>query len=144
MIIEINDDILNTDCDVIAHGVNCQGVMGSGVAKVLYEKWPTVRFAYLDYCHTRSPEKLLGRIEEVHTNDKLIINCFTQLEYGYDKKLYLSYDALERCIVKIKESGYKEVAIPKIGCGLAGGDWQIVSNIINEIAPEITFKVYYK
>lgn len=145
MIIEINKDILDTDCDVIAHGVNCQGIMGSGVAKVLYQKWPENKFMYQDYCHTRHPDKLLGDILDVITKDnKVIINCFTQLNYGYDKQLYLSYEALEKCINKIKDWGYTQIAIPKIGCGLAGGDWEKVKEILNRVAPEITFKVYYK
>jgi len=133
---EIQGNILDTTVDVIAHGVNCQGAMGSGVAKVLYTKWPEIKKEY----HKRydrkleagwKPKDFLGYVNIAHTNDnKEILNCYTQLKYGYDGKKYISYDALYDVFSAISKK-YKEVAIPKIGCGLAGGDWEIVKAIIN-------------
>lgn len=44
----INDSILNTPLEYIAQGVNCQNKMGSGVAKVIYERYPEVKKQYHD------------------------------------------------------------------------------------------------
>ena len=150
MLIEIKGDITDTDCTVIAHGVNCQGVMGSGVAKALYEKWPAVKERYLDVFTNVNAgvdgENLLGYMDDAEVEKgKFVINCFTQQYYGYDGKKYLSYDALEEAMTTLHlccKSLYKvdEIAIPKIGCGLAGGDWQIVKAILNKVFPE-DFKV---
>jgi O-acetyl-ADP-ribose deacetylase (regulator of RNase III) len=39
----IQGDITETELDFIAHGVNCQNTMGSGVAKALFTKWIGVK-----------------------------------------------------------------------------------------------------
>lgn len=61
-----------------------------------------------------------------------------------DGKRYLSYDALYKCMENLKDAceyyQVNEVAMPKIGCGLAGGNWEIVKEIILTIFP-IDFKV---
>lgn len=162
MIIEIKGDIRDTDCELIAHGVNCQNVMGSGVAKALSDKWPIVKAIYHEYFEEFDPgqdgENFLGEIDCIHIERSLgrpsprsnlfLVNCFTQQFYGYDGKKYLDYSALARSLGKVRElcENYdiNEIAIPKIGCGLAGGDWNIVKDIIeSELASKgITVKVY--
>ena len=44
-------NLLDAQTDVIAHQVNCQGVMGSGVAKQIRDKWPRVYDSYVTYCY---------------------------------------------------------------------------------------------
>lgn len=148
MITEIKGNLLDTDCDVIAHGVNCKNAMGSGVAKVLFTKWPIIKEAYHEFCNERSIKgdysHLLGEIQEIMVNpEQGFINCFTQEQYGYDGKKYVSYDAIFTCFQKIS-CKYKEVAIPRIGCGLAGGNWEIVKKIIEDaVEDRCHVKVYY-
>lgn len=155
MIKEIKGNLLDTHCKLIAHGVNCQGVMGSGVAKALYEKWPEVRENYLQYCHINrdfTPEEFLGKVPLVTIKRKydeiVVANCFTQQNYGYDRQVYLSYSSMEECLMKLNKfmiiNNYKEIAMPKIGCGLAGGNWEKVKEIINEeFHHDITINVYF-
>ena len=139
-------DIRDTDCKVIAHGVNCQGVMGSGVAKALYEKYPEVKKQYIQFFKECpfNPDAILGARQLVECCDKIIFNCFTQQNYGYDKQVYLNYQALKSVLERVyyycDDKKINEIAIPKIGCGLAGGDWDQVEEIINEVFPE-DFKV---
>lgn len=139
MITEIKGDLTQTHATFIAHGVNCQGVMRSGVARALYEKWPEVKDGYLHYCNNivKNPEERLGAVQRINSFDKEIFNCFTQLEYGYDGKLYLDYEALAKCLRTLNRGMFKyslndchTIAMPKIGCGLAGGDWERVKSII--------------
>lgn len=136
MVIEIKGDLLETPCDVIAHGVNCQNVMGSGVARVLFEKWPIVKEAYhqhfLEYDPGEDGINFLGTIQDFMVNGEYgFINCFTQQYFGPADKKYVSYDAIYDCFKQIADI-YDEVAIPRIGCGLAGGNWEIVKRIIND------------
>jgi O-acetyl-ADP-ribose deacetylase (regulator of RNase III) len=155
MIEEIQDDLTKTDCKVIAHGVNTQGIMGAGVAKALYEKWPKVKFAYLDFFteFNAGPngEHFLGDIDviQVFRGGPFVANCFTQQYFGSDGKRYVSYDAMNDCMEKLYlfcvNQGINEVAIPKIGCGLAGGDWNIVRSILESVFPQdFKVKVYIK
>lgn len=148
----IKGDITKAKQKVILHGVNCQGVMGSGVAKALYTKWPKVKTDYLSICDEefadgRTPDQLLGLVQPVRvTKTKKVLNCFTQQNYGYDKQVYLNYDALITCLSSVSlhcfSKKIKEIAMPKIGCGLAGGDWEKVKKIVERIFGNITVYVY--
>lgn len=147
IVTEKQGNILEATELVIAHGVNCQGVMGSGAAKALYEKWPIVKEKYLKLCDAQlqvvGPEMLLGYTQYINVDDlRVVINCFTQENYGYDEKLYLSYDAIATCFIWIESFNLKEIAIPKIGCGLAGGNWEEVKEIINAKTPMTNVHVY--
>lgn len=86
----------------------------------------------------------LGSYHFVHCGDIYVINAFTQYFYGYDGKKYVSYDAISDIFKDLNEMGVKELAIPKVGCGLAGGNWNIVESIIKEVAPDINITVYVK
>lgn len=147
---EIQDSILNTDLKNIAHGVNCQGVMRSGVAKVLFTEYPQVKDQYHNFINNISREanngmgELLGLYHTVNVKDKTIFNLFTQENFGYDGKLYLSYQALESCFSRLNyQLNGQKIAIPKIGCGLAGGDWNKVKNIINSKTKSLDVYVYF-
>ena len=150
IVAEIQGDIRDTDIQYIAHGVNCQGKMGSGVAKALFTLWPKVRSQYLDF-HKHNihivingTEDFLGVVQFIDCLDKTILNMFTQNYYGYDGKLYLSYEALRECFENIMKFDVTELAIPRIGCGLAGGDWEKVKEIINDVTKDkIKVTVYY-
>lgn len=152
----IKDSILNTPHKYIAHGVNCQGVMGSGVAKVLLDKYPEVRSKYLrsyermERMMLESTEEMLGTVQFVDCRDKIVLNMFTQDRYGYDNKQYVSYEAIKDCFEGLTKyfsennSEIVTIAIPKIGCGLAGGEWDVVEKIINEVTGDkLNIEVYY-
>lgn len=135
----IKGNIVEATEPIIIHQVNCQNAMGSGVAKALYERWSEVKREYHDYCVTMaefglSKEELLGQICPVEVDGKTIINCFSQLTYGNDGRQHTDYNAVEECFNKIVLNfPYGTIAIPYLyGCGLGGGDWEIVSEIIED------------
>jgi O-acetyl-ADP-ribose deacetylase (regulator of RNase III) len=125
--------------------------MGSGVAKALYEKWPDVRNNYLKIFNELNVgpdgEVLLGEVALVRTQGKIIANCFTQQYFGGDGSRYVNYEAVYNCMRLLhhacRQEKVNEVALPKIGCGLAGGDWGIVKAILESTFPQdFTVKVY--
>lgn len=135
---------------IIVHGCNAQHKMRSGVAKALREKWPEATWDRYDYV-ARHGGLHIGNIIIGETSDKskIIVNAITQEFYGYDKKLYLSYDGLERVFRKINlykfdidQPDKKSIAIPRIGAGRAGGDWNIIENIIEKTMTERDVVVY--
>lgn len=156
MILEIQGDLLETDCKLICHGVNCQGVMGSGVAEALATRFKGLKSAYMSHCDLLfgsggSPSDLLGSvyIVQIEEDGPFIANCFTQQNYGSGHQVYVNYDALHHCVsalvMEMAAMGIKELAIPRIGCGLAGGNWERVKSIFevyfNETS-DLTLKVY--
>lgn len=149
MIEYIEGNILDTDCDIICHQVNCQGVMGSGLAKQIKEKYPEVFKKYIDYYNEyQFKQLLLGKCLISKCNDgKYIANMFAQLFYGTNK-VQTDYKALDDCINNVSITARmcnKSIAIPyKLGCGLAGGDWNIVKELIEFyfINTETICKIY--
>jgi len=141
----IKGDLLSAfnrdDVVAIAHQVNCKGVMGAGLAKQIKNSYPEV-FAQYKMAHDKVDD-LLGKIQVIETeNDKAVVNMFSQYGYGRDKR-YTDYQALQICLIKLRDSFEGAVAIPKfIGCGLAGGDWNKVKNIIKHVYSESDKQLY--
>lgn len=139
-------NLLEAPQTVIAHQVNCQGVMNSGVAKAIRNKYPEVYTHYINYYHVI--RILEGKAQFIETNDKkIVINLFGQKNYGYDGKCYTSYayltEALVEVFVTLKRQKINEFAIPyKMGCDRGGGNWEIVSSILEDLSEKYGIDVY--
>lgn len=139
----ITGDILQYSTGIICHGVNCQGVMGSGLALEIRKKYPRVYEQYKRFCTLRSGEELLGMTQLVRARLEpghclVVANMFTQVYYGRSPKIkYTSYDAIDTCAMDLSRKlktdktwkGFPTY-IPQIGCGLGGGQWSVVHEIL--------------
>lgn len=150
MVNYVKGNLLESNCDYICHQVNCQGVMNSGIAKQIRERWNNVFVSYRKRCDWYKSRDVspLGRIWGVPINvnniDRYIVNMFSQDSYGYDGSCFTSYDAFAHCleVMKIWVPRDKTIGFPKnIGCGLGGGNWKVISALIEEILGE-THEVY--
>ena len=128
-------DITKCNADYICHQVNCQGAMGSGVAKAIKDKWPVVYTDYRRFYESNKP--LLNEIQIVAVStEQSVINMFAQEYYGYDRNQYTSYDAFWKCLNKIKNTVPKgsKIAFPsKIGCCRGGANWKVILTMISEV-----------
>lgn len=81
---------------IIGHGVNCQGVMGSGVAWAIRNKFPKAYEEYKTLCdNIADKHDLLGTVQIVQITDELYVaNMFTQFTFGGDGKKYASLQAV--------------------------------------------------
>lgn len=148
MVQYFNGDIFESGADIICHQVNCQGVFGRGLAGQIKKLFPGVEKSYkLITKQWQEQEggktfKLLGRAcaQPVEKEGRwfLLASLYGQDDYGKNK-VYTDYKALEQAMEEIR--GFVEVrnkketvAFPyKIGCGNAGGDWEIVEAIIKRV-----------
>jgi O-acetyl-ADP-ribose deacetylase (regulator of RNase III) len=76
--------------------------------------------------------------------DLVVVNAYTQFNYR-GPGIKVDYDAVRYCIKWIKENFEgKRIGLPKIGAGLAGGDWERISQIIDEemAGEDVTLVVY--
>ena len=134
-IIYKNGNLLDAQTTVIGHQVNCQGVMGSGVAKQIRDKWPLVFSNYQVKC--QSPISPLGDVLFVKvSDDQYIANIFGQYNYGTSGEKYTSYDALDIAFSRLKytmvENNFKSLAIPyKMSSDRGGADWDVVLALLN-------------
>lgn len=144
-----NGNILDTTCDILVHQVNGLGVMGAGLAKQIAERYPHVERAYKRFVQTdgATPEELLGACLLAPASDHLTIaNVFGQARIGRQKR-QTDYKALENALIAVTARAYAEsktVAIPhKLGCGLAGGDWDVVEPMIERIFEGVDVTIYH-
>lgn len=130
----VTGDILTVQSGVIVHGCNALGVMGAGVAKQIAKRYPSVYKDYREYCKKSVPEEILGDALMVKVSDELIIlNAITQLTYGSILETrYVSYDAIDRVFDSIASiyDSCTHIHMPKIGAGLGGGNWGVITEII--------------
>jgi len=130
----------NGDFDVIVHGCNCFNSMGKGIAAGIRMHFPK---AYdVDQATNRGNRNKLGTCtyaEDMTDYPGLIVvNAYTQYTFwsaGSDKTDLAEYDAIRDCFreLKGKVAGKSlRLGIPKIGAGLAGGNWDRISAIIEE------------
>lgn len=147
MIKYVKGNLLDSNCDYICHQVNCQGVMASGIAKQIRERWPELYERYLHFCdyHNKHGEGMLGRILIYDIgNGKHVVNMFAQDWYGYDGRRFTSYDAFAQCLQIVKPYLHnRTIGFPKnIGCGLGGGNWKVISALIEENLGEHDVYIY--
>lgn len=141
MIHYVKGDVTEASQDLIAHGCNCSGGFGSGVAGAIRRKYPEIRQAYLEH-----EPKLLGTCQFVEHAGHVWVNAFTQQTYGYDGKQYADLTAVGYCLSEIgdymEQHGYKTIAMPKIGCGLGGLRWEQVSILVENLLQDYEVFVY--
>ena len=124
-------DILESGASIIAHQVNCKGVMGAGLAKQIRDRWPHVYTVYKDSTDLRG-SSMLGKCLLVFCGTQAVANLFGQDGYGRDKQ-YTNYTALRSALRQLARIGTSSIAFPYgMGAGLGGGDWDTVLRIIKE------------
>ena len=125
---------LQGNFDVIIHGCNCFNTMGSGIAKQVRSELPAAWEA--DQLTVKGDKSKLGLYTRaligLPESTFTVINAYTQYKYGTDR-MHVDYKAVRSIFknIKVWYTG-KRIAYPMIGAGLAGGDWEVISNIINE------------
>lgn len=131
--VEVYGDLLEQihEFDVIAHGCNCFNMMGAGIAAAISKKFPAA--AEVDAKTFKGSYNKLGTFSNVliTSNEKhtYILNLYTQFHGGANLNLL----ALRMCMHKVNRyfKG-KKIGLPLIGAGIAGGDWNVISQIIKE------------
>lgn len=131
-------NILDVQEGIIAHQVNCMGAMNSGLAKQIRAKYPEVYTRYQEVhvnpLYTGAGlDQLMGWVDFVNVGNNLnIANCYGQYRYGTNER-QTHYPSLFKCVNTLCEYSKAtnvSIHLPRIGCGLAGGDWAIVEQLL--------------
>lgn len=129
--------------DVIIHGCNCHHIMGGGIARTIAQEFPNAPkidrgTSYGDYLKLGTIS--IASYERADGTTLIIINGYTQFGVSADKHPYnpsvaVDYNSIARVFRRmVKYSPEKSLGIgfPLIGAGLAGGNWDLIRQIINE------------
>ncbi len=136
----IRGNIFDGDWDGIVHCCNLFHTWGAGIAKLMAQKFPDAYQA--DLKTTYGSENKLGNFSYAPCNDITVFNLYGQIGIGNDGsplerncQYDFIHDGLIRICQHIAESymGEYVLAMPMIGCGLAGGDEKIVRAILESV-----------
>lgn len=144
-----NKSLLDSTCEILVHQVNCQGVMGSGIAKTIRQTYPVVYEHYKGFCdRAQTSWKLLGMIDIVKVSDnQSVCNLFGQHGFGSTER-NTSYDAaadgFARLLRYCLENKVSSIAIPvNMGCALGGGNWAVYKTIILETFKDAEIEIEF-
>lgn len=128
---------IGTGKKIIAHCCNNIGGWGSGFVVALSERWTGPEQAYRKMHESNSKDfhKLLGAVQFVPVGDDIFVaNIIGQNgTVSQDNPQPVVYEALEAGLLAVGNLALEEgatVHMPRLGCGLAGGSWAIVEEII--------------
>jgi len=146
MIEEINGDLFDTDCRIIAHGCNTVGAFAAGVAGLVADRHPRIRDEYVADCRAGLIECGTCYVYPVaHSGYEYVANLATQKFPGANAKYQLIYSSFVDLAIEMKELGLNEVAVPFIGAGIGGLQWDRVKDVILKALSDtdIRVKSYY-
>lgn len=140
-------NLLETDAEALVNTVNCVGVMGKGIALQFKQAYPDNFKDYEKACkkHLVKPGAMFIHPTGSFMNPKYIINFPTKDHWKDKSKLEDIENGLNDLIEQIKNLNIKSVAIPPLGCGCGGLDWNIVRKLIEKAAselPEVKFYIF--
>lgn len=114
---------------VIAHVVNTIGAWGAGFVVAVSRRWPEPERDYREL-----DARPLGSVQFVSVGEGIVVaNMIAQEGVGGPRPL--RYGALVRCLERVRDYALTHGAslhAPRLGCGLAGGRWQVVEPLIEE------------
>ena len=133
MIVFSTESIFNLDVDAITNPVNCDGIQGGGLALDFYNRFKKNNVLYEQSCADGSlaPGKVLVT-ETGMITPKFVINFPTKNRIWNPSRIEYIQIGLVDFVDSVLNFGINSVAIPKLGCGLGGLDWNDVKPIIVE------------
>jgi len=146
MITYRKDSLFDSGATAIVNAVNCVGIMGGGLALAFKQRYSLMFLDYREYC-----DRGLLRPGKLHTyqpnltNDPTIVNFPTKDHFKDPSELEYVEKGMERLSVLALARSWHSVAVPALGCGLGGLEWDDVKPIIEKhasLAPDVLWMVY--
>lgn len=139
MIILTKGNLIETDSEVLVNTVNCEGYMGKGIALQFKKAFPENFNAYERAC--RMGEVQPGRMLVFSTgsmiNPKYIINFPTKRKWREKSKIEYIESGLKALIEEVRRLKVSTIAVPPLGCGLGGLEWEKVQPLIEQAFAEL-------
>jgi len=128
------DNILQIDAEAVVNTVNSVGVMGRGLALQFKKAYPDNFKAYQLACKNNEiyPGKMFVFKRPAFYNPKFIINFPTKRHWKEKSRIEYIEKGLDSLVQEIKNLNIKSIAVPPLGCGLGGLDWNDVRPLIEQ------------
>ncbi|RMG31027.1 MAG: phosphatase [Bacteroidetes bacterium] len=143
MIKYFKGNLLHADAEALVNTVNTVGVMGKGIALQFKENFPQNYKAYKEAVKRREVEigKMFVWERQGAERPHYIINFPTKTHWRFPSQLSYITDGLKDLRQVILDKGIQSVAIPPLGCGNGGLDWQVVKPLILEALKDLPAKL---
>ncbi len=147
MIQETSGNLLSADAEALVNTVNCVGVMGKGIALQFRQAYPEMFREYAKSCKAgkvRPGKMWIYETGSLH-NPKFIINFPTKRHWKGKARIEDIEAGLQALVADLKRLKIKSVAVPPLGCGNGGLDWNDVRPRITEALgriPEIQIRLF--
>lgn len=132
MIETATGNLLEAEAEALVNTVNCVGFMGKGIALQFKQAFPNNNAAYERACRTNEVQP--GRMFIVETGSmigpKYIINFPTKRHWRGKSRLEDIESGLRALVREVRQLGIKSIAVPPLGCGLGGLNWNEVRPLI--------------
>lgn len=115
-----------------AHGCNCAGAMGKGIAVQFKNMFPDMYKQYVSLC--KQGDFTLGDVFLFNHGEGYVFNLGTQKTWKSKAELHAVQQSLKNMLEMASELQVTEIALPRIAAGLGGLDWEEVKNTINNTA----------
>lgn len=121
----------------IVHGCNCFHTMGSGIAGQISDQFPESQA--IDRKTKFGDITKLGKYSHIICEFGNIINLYTQFRPGREIKprLYHSIEEGFTLLNHVFQDYDGTIGIPRIGAGIAGGDWKAIHRIIDGVTDNL-------
>lgn len=138
MIAYKHTNLLTSNAEALVNTVNLVGIMGKGIALQFKEHFPLNFKLYQKAC--KAGQLQVGKVFLTETGQltgpKYIINFPTKTDWRSYTKIEYIVSGLEDLVRVIQERNIRSIAIPPLGCGNGGLDWNVVKPIIEKkLAP---------
>ncbi len=126
--------------DLMVHGCNCFHSFGKGFAAIVKHKYPQAHTA--DKKTPKGSRAKMGTYSQAETEHGIIINLYSQFHYGFGS-VNCDIGAIKEGFALLNEEYKgKKVCIPRIGAGLAKGDWNKIKPAIESVTPDLDITVF--
>lgn len=132
MISYAHGNLLDTEAEALVNAVNTAGIMGKGIALMFKERLPENFVAYAEACkagRVRTGSMFVTRVDEPR-GARWIINFPTKQHWRNPSKLEWVRDGLADLREVVEERKIRSIALPRLGCGLGGLNWEDVRPLI--------------
>ncbi len=135
-----NGDLLREDVEALVNTVNCVGIMGRGIAHQFKEAFPDNFKAYAQACKNEAvkPGRMFVFETNCMTNPRIIVNFPTKRHWRGKSKLEDIATGLQALAETIRQHRIQAIAIPPLGSGLGGLNWQEVRPLIEAALNPLT------
>ncbi|TFI72245.1 macro domain-containing protein [Carnobacterium divergens] len=132
-------DIFLSKSDYLVNTVNCEGYMGKGLAYQFKKRYPEMEKDYKKICELDQLKP--GKLHFFKENGKTIINFPTKDKWRAKSKIEYIEQGLSTLKKEIIEKNILSIAIPPLGSGNGGLNWNLVKELITDSLEELSNKV---